>query len=128
LLLVAAAPDAHAQAEPRRIVSIGGAATEVLYALGLQDSIAGVDTTSVYPEEALRTKPNVGYLRALSAEGVLALSPDLILMEADAGPPEAVDLLQQARIPVVRIPTGYGATALPDKIRTIAEAVGRPAE
>ena len=54
-----------------RIVSIGGAITEILYALGFEDRLAGVDSTSLYPAAALRDKPNVGYMRQLSAEGVL---------------------------------------------------------
>ena len=63
---------------PSRIVSIGGAITEILYALGLEDRIAGVDTTSLFPAAALREKPNVGYMRQLSAEGVLGLNPSLV--------------------------------------------------
>src|SRR6185369_13230836 len=55
-------------ADPARIVSIGGAITEILYALGFEDRLAGVDTTSLYPAAA-RDKPNVGYMRQLSAEG-----------------------------------------------------------
>src|SRR6478735_5285853 len=47
---------------PARIVSIGGAVTEILYALGFDDRIAGVDATSLYPPAALRDKPNVGYM------------------------------------------------------------------
>ena len=50
-----------------RIVSIGGAITEILYALGFEDRLAGVDATSLYPAAA-RDKPNVGYMRQLSAE------------------------------------------------------------
>jgi len=112
-------------AEPRRIVSIGGAATEILYRVGQQDRIVGVDTTSLFPPEALKTKPNVGYLRAISAEGVLSLSPDLILMEKDAGPPETVALLEQSGIRIVRVASGYEMEALPQKIRQVAEAVGK---
>jgi iron complex transport system ATP-binding protein len=56
-----------------RIVSIGGAVTEILYALGLEDRIVAVDTTSVYPERALAEKPNVGYMRQLSPEGTVRL-------------------------------------------------------
>ena len=112
-------------AEPRRIVSIGGAATEILYQVGREDRIVGVDTTSLFPPEALKTKPNVGYLRAISAEGVLSLSPDLILMEKDAGPPETVALLEQSGIRIVRVASGYEMEALPQKIRQVAEAVGK---
>jgi iron complex transport system substrate-binding protein len=115
-------------AEPQRIVSIGGSVTEVLYQVGVADRVVGVDTTSLYPSDALKTKPNVGYLRALSAEGVLALSPDLIVMEKDAGPPETVALLDKAGLAVVHVPAGYELKELPQKIRTIAAAVGKRIE
>lgn len=119
---------AAAQEQPQKIVSIGGGVTETLYALGAQDRIVAVDTTSLYPQEALETKPNVGYMRALSAEGVLALSPDLILMDGAAGPPEALELLDQAKIRVVQVPSGHSATELPEKIRRIAAAAGKTEE
>ena len=56
-----------------RIVSIGGAVTEILYALGQDKRVVAIDITSLYPVTALKEKPNVGYLRQLSPEGVLGL-------------------------------------------------------
>src|SRR6266508_2199749 len=56
-----------------RIVSVGGSVTEILYALGLEQRVVAVDTTSIYPQRAAAEKPNVGYMRQLSAEGVLGL-------------------------------------------------------
>ena len=117
-----------AHAEPQRIVSVGGSVTEVLYAVGVQERIVGVDSTSLYPADALTTKPDVGYLRALSPEGILALSPDLIVLEKDAGPREAVELIDQAGVSVVHVPAGYELVELPQKIRAIADAVGKKTE
>ena len=71
---------------PSRIVSIGGAITEILYALGLEQRVVAVDTTSLFPDTALRDKPNVGYMRQLSAEGVLGLNPSLVLAMQGSGP------------------------------------------
>ena len=59
-----------AQAQPR-VVSVGGAVTETVFALGAQGQLAGVDTTSLFPVDATRL-PQVGYARTLSAEGVRA--------------------------------------------------------
>lgn len=126
--LILAAPFGARAAEPQRIVSIGGAITEILYALGEDERIAAVDTTSHYPPEALARKPNVGYMRQLSAEGVLSLSPDLILMEEGAGPKPAVDLLDAAGVAVTHVPAGYTAEELETKVRLVADAVGKGAE
>jgi ABC-type hemin transport system substrate-binding protein len=62
---------AVAVTDPSRIVSIGGAVTEILYALGMDDKIVAIDTTSLYPTRAAKEKKNVGYMRQLSPEGVL---------------------------------------------------------
>jgi iron complex transport system substrate-binding protein len=110
--------------EAKRIVSVGGATTETLYLLGQGDRVIARDSTSAFPDAAL-SKPDVGYMRALSAEGVLALSPDLILMEEGAGPPDAVSLIAQSGVAVKTVPAGYRAEDLPSKIRTIAAAVGQ---
>ena len=94
-----------------RIVSVGGAVTEILYALGLADRIVAVDTTSLFPAEALKQKPNVGYMRALSAEGVLGLNPSLVLAIDGAGPKETIAVLEAATVPLVRVPDRYTARA-----------------
>jgi iron complex transport system substrate-binding protein len=70
-----------------RVVSVGGGITEILHALELEESIVGVDTSSVYPE-SVTGMPQVGYARALSAEGVLSLNPTLVVCSEDAGPPD----------------------------------------
>ncbi len=106
-----------------RIVSIGGAITEILYALGLQDKIVGIDTTSLYPPKALAEKPNVGYMRQLSAEGVLGLNPQLILAIEGSGPKETLDVLEAAKIPFVSFPETYTEQGLIEKIRLVAHAM-----
>ncbi|MBB4004535.1 heme/hemin ABC transporter substrate-binding protein [Aurantimonas endophytica] len=116
---------AQSAAEPQRVITIGGAITEILYALGEEDRVVAVDTTSLYPPEALAEKPNVGYMRQLSAEGVLSLSPDLILMDEGAGPQQAVELIDAAGVAVQHVLTGYTVEELTEKVRTVATAVGK---
>jgi iron complex transport system substrate-binding protein len=117
-----------AGAEPKgdrtRVVSIGGAVTEILYALGLEEHIVAVDTTSLYPPQALAEHPNVGYMRALSPEGILALGSSLILLEEDAGPPEALTVLERASVPLIKIPNHPSVEGLAAKIRAVGAAMG----
>ena len=75
-----------AQAALPRLVTISGAITEVVYALGAQAHLVGTDTTSLYPAAAQKT-PKVGYMRQLSAEGVLSLKPNAVIATTEAGPP-----------------------------------------
>jgi iron complex transport system substrate-binding protein len=107
-----------------RIVAIGGSITEILYALGLDRRIIAVDTTSLYPPRALKEKPNVGYMRALSPEGVLGLAPSLILALDGAGPKEAIAVLAAAGVPLVRVPETFTGDGILAKIKLVAAAVG----
>ena len=109
--------------DPSRIVSIGGAITEILYALGLADRIAGVDTTSMFPPAALRDKPNVGYMRQLSAEGVLGLNPSLVFAIQGSGPKEVMEVLEAAKVPLVLVPETFSEQGLLDKIRLVGHAM-----
>jgi heme transport system substrate-binding protein len=115
---------------PARIVSIGGAITEILYALGFEDRLAGVDSTSLYPSAALRDKPNVGYMRQLSAEGVLGLNPSLVLAMQGSGPKETIEILEAAKVPLVMVPETFSEQGLLDKIALVGRAMdaGRRAE
>ena len=110
--------------DARRIVTIGGAVTEIVYALGAQARIVAVDTTSVYPPAAMGEHPNVGYLRMLSAEGVLSTRPDLILADADAGPPTAISQMRAAGANIVILRTSHDAAGVAYKIRAVAHALG----
>lgn len=110
----------------RRIVSIGGSVTEILYALGVADRIVAVDTTSLHPPSALKDKPNVGYMRQLSPEGILAMAPSLVLALDGSGPPEALAVLRAAQVPFVQVPDRFTPAGILDKIRLVATAVGEP--
>lgn len=107
-----------------RVVSVGGAVTEILYALGLEERVVGVDTTSLYPPRALAKKPNVGYMRQLSPEGILGLNPQAILAIEGSGPKETMAVLKEAKIPLVTVPEDYSEAGLSDKIRQIARQMG----
>jgi iron complex transport system substrate-binding protein len=107
-----------------RVVSIGGAVTEILYALGFDKSIVGIDSTSLYPPQAAKEKKNVGYMRQLSAEGVLGLRPSLIVAIAGSGPKETMAVLEAAHVPLVVVPDSYSEAGIVEKIGVVAKAVG----
>ena len=73
-----------AHAKEFKVVSTSGALTEILYGLGAEQYLVGVDTTSQWPIEAKKL-PQVGYQRALSSEGVLSLMPTHVFVTEDAG-------------------------------------------
>ncbi|MFT8717671.1 heme/hemin ABC transporter substrate-binding protein [Gluconobacter potus] len=107
----------------QRIACIGGTITETLYAFGRSQSIIGVDLTSTWPEQAQREKKNLGYMRAISAEGVLSLRPDLILAMNDSGPAAAMDQLAASGVPVVFVDATHSPEAIEGRTRFLAEIV-----
>jgi iron complex transport system substrate-binding protein len=107
-----------------RIVSVGGSVTEILYALGLEQRVVAVDTTSMYPQRAAAEKPNVGYMRQLSAEGVLGLGPSLVLAAEGSGPKGTIAVLEAASVPFVQVPDHFTGEGIVEKIRLIAQATG----
>jgi iron complex transport system substrate-binding protein len=114
-------------ADASRVLCIGGDVTEIVYALGAGDRIVAVDTTSQYPPQALNAK-KVGYMRALSSEGVISVGASVILASEGAGPPEVVKTLKATSVPYVEVPSDYSADGIVRKIRLIGRALGAEAE
>lgn len=132
-LLVLASDAAARAADTARLVVIGGSLTEIAFALGRGGSVVGVDQTSVWPPE-IKAMPQVGYYKKISAEGVLALSPTMVIAYRDAEPASALRQIEQAGVPVALFDRSPPMQALKDNIaglgrlldaRDKAEALGR---
>ena len=107
-----------------RVVTLGGAVTEIAYALGAQDRIVAVDESSYYPPEALAEKPTIGYHRFLAAEPVLAASPTLLIGDDQTGPPEVLAQLRDAGITTLLLPESSSLDETLATIRSIGSALG----
>jgi iron complex transport system substrate-binding protein len=126
-LVMTLAPAIASEPKPidsSRIVSIGGAVTETIYALALESRIVGVDTTRLYPAEALKHAPNVGYMRALSAEGILSLKPSWVIAIDGSGLPAALKLVSDAGVPLTMIHDDPSPDGVAAKIETIGKLLG----
>ncbi|HMO03881.1 MAG TPA: hemin ABC transporter substrate-binding protein [Kiritimatiellia bacterium] len=119
--VVAVAAAASAQI---RVVCLGGAITETVWALGRGDAVVAVDDSSVYPP-GHAALPRVGYYRMVSAEGLLSVNPELVLAHEQSGPPEVMEQLMAAGVRVVRIPSSATVTGLLARVRAVGEALGR---
>ncbi|HMP74441.1 MAG TPA: ABC transporter substrate-binding protein [Kiritimatiellia bacterium] len=111
-------------AELPRIVCLGGAVTETVWALGGADWVIGVDDSSTFPEDA-GLLPRVGYYRMISAEGVLSLHPDLVLASEEAGPREALMQIERAGVRVERIRAEASVEGCLQRIHEVGVAIGR---
>jgi iron complex transport system substrate-binding protein len=111
----------------RRIVSIGGALTEIIYALGANNELVGVDTTSLYPEAATKL-PSVGYARTLSSEGILALAPNHVVATEDAGPPAVLRQISGAGVPVTVLAANDKFEGVLDRVTRLGALIERQAQ
>lgn len=69
-----------------RIVSLNGALSETIYALGKGDELVGRDVTSTYPDYVRDSVTDLGHVRSIGVESILSLKPDMILaLEGDLG-------------------------------------------
>lgn len=122
LLATAFASSAQAGDSPR-VVTADGAITEIVYRLGLESLLVGVDTTSGYPEQT-ESLPKIGYLRALPFEGVLALKPDLLITSEQAAPEENLDRLARAGVQVEKLTSARTPEAALQRIVVVGELLG----
>ena len=85
-------------AQPGRIVSLAPSVTEMLFAIGAGEQVVGVTQFCDYPPEAV-AKPKVG-AGFPNIESLVALQPDLVVASKDFIRPDALNKLEQLKIPV----------------------------
>ncbi len=107
-----------------RIVSVSGATTEIVYALGAEKQLVGSDTTSLFPAAALQT-PKVGYMRQLSAEGLLSLKPDAVIGTTEAGPHVVMDQIRTAGVKVELVEADHTWSEVQRKVAAVGRATAR---
>jgi iron complex transport system substrate-binding protein len=119
----AAAATPAAAKSPARIVAVNPGLTEIVLELGEGARLVGIDIVTHDPRIA-PALPRVGYQRALSAEGILALKPDAVLVTEDAGPPAAIASLRSAGVPLVELSGAPTIEAMKQRIGGIATLLG----
>lgn len=96
-------PDPRHPDDPRRIVSLSPALTEILFALELGDRVVGVTSYCDWPPEA-RGKAKVGGYVNPSVETIVGLAPDLVLVSPNAGNRESALAVREAGIRLEVLP------------------------
>ena len=107
-----------------RVVAAGGSIAEMLYSLGAGNLLVAVDSTARYLPET-QNLPSIGYVRNLSAEGILALKPSLVLGEHDMGPAEVLNQISSVEVEVKRIDERHSTQGIIDKFVCIARILGK---
>lgn len=126
LLLVGFGLNANAAA-PKRIITLSGALTETVDALGFGKSIVAVDVTSIYPAY-IANLPKVSKNRTVSAEGLISFKPDLVLAPEGSVSKEIAYQLQSAGINLVNIKQEFSVTGSVAFIKAVAAPLQVPAK
>lgn len=122
MLMLTGSSSTWAAKQPR-LITLGSSLTEIVYALQQEQQLVGVDSSSQWPKAAI-SLPQVGYLRNLSAEGVLSLTPSHLLATEDAGPPAVLQQIKSAAIPVTVLKEEKTPAGVIDKIHAVAKVIG----
>lgn len=110
---------------PQRWVSAGGSVSEWIVELGGESRLVAVDTTSQHPA-SLEKMPKIGYQRQLSAEGILALRPDLLVGSEEMGPPPVLEQLRRASVRVEMLSSKPELPALENNLKHLGAWLGEP--
>lgn len=108
-----------------RLVSAGTGVTELVLALDAGNELIAIDSTSYVPE-GLAHVAKLGYHRMLSAEGIIALSPTLVVGSDVMGPETTLNVLKQANIQVVQLPATNDEPQLMSNVDTLGQLLNRP--
>ena len=106
-----------------KIVSLNGAITETLAQLGEENNIIGVDVTSNYPE-GLKAQ-NLGHVRSITAESILALQPTVIYASSKDMNPDLLEKLKASKVKLELIDQEFSAQGTANLITTVAKSLNK---
>ncbi len=107
-----------------RVLPLWGNISEIVFTLGLGDRVVGRDVAATFPEAS--GLPVVTQGHDVSAESVLSLRPTVVLAQTDTGPPEALEHIRNAGVPVVVVDAPDSLDDVGPRIQLIADALGVP--
>jgi len=105
-----------------RVVVLANGVAEIIQSLNAQSIIVGRDISST--EDSLADIPIVTSGHQVLPEKVIALKPDLVLIDASTGPKAAIETIKSAGITVIKTPESWSLKDLPIKVRAVGRAIG----
>lgn len=114
----------NTQKTEQRIISLNGAITATIAELGHGDELVGRDVTSTYPNWVKDSVKDLGHVRSLSMEALMALKPTLILAsEADMNP-DLKEKIKDSKITFKLFARDFSVDASKELIKQVAEFIG----
>lgn len=123
IMVLVASPARSADRPMERLITAGGTLTDIVFAVGGESRVIGVDTSSTSPA-AVNKLPKVGYYRNLSAEGVLSFKPDNLWVLEGGGSDRALQQIEKTGVSVQRFHKPTTLTELYQLINDVATRLG----
>ena len=105
-----------------KVIALANGSAEIIDSLGLKSILIGRDIASTEP--ALESVPVVTSGHQVVAEKIIALSPDLVIIDSSVGPTEAIASLKRAGIKVVQITEVWTVAGISDKVMEVSSLLG----
>ena len=105
-----------------RVVVLANGVAEIMNSLNARSIMVGRDISS--SEDALKNTPIVTSGHQVISEKVIALKPDLVIIDASTGPKAALDQIRGAGIRIVQTPESWRLTDIASKISAVGVAIG----
>jgi ABC-type Fe3+-hydroxamate transport system substrate-binding protein len=80
---------------PQRIVSLVPSQTELLFDLGMDETVVGITKFCVHPKEWHQSKTRVGGTKKVNIEKVISLKPDLIIANKEENLKSDIEALEK---------------------------------
>lgn len=119
------ASDSSSEESSKRIVSLNGAITETIAALGSEAEIVGVDVTSTYPASVKDSAQDLGHIRSITLEPIVALQPTVVIATEKDLNPELQAKIKEAGIDLQLIKQDYSADGAKNLITQVATILGK---
>lgn len=107
-----------------KIVTLSGGVTEIVSALGHEKEIVATDVTSTYPETLKATSKDLGHVRAMTIEPIMAVNPTLILASNKDINPELLGKIKSSGIKAEVFKQEYSVDGTKKLIEQVAKAIG----
>jgi iron complex transport system substrate-binding protein len=107
-----------------RVVVLANGVAEIMVALNAKSIVVGRDISST--ADSLSEIPIVTSGHQVISEKVIALEPDLVIIDASTGPKAAIDQIRSAKIKVVQTPESWSLEDIPSKVLAVGTAIGSP--
>lgn len=107
-----------------RVVVLANGVAEIMVALNAKSIVVGRDISST--ADSLSEIPIVTSGHQVISEKVIALEPDLVIIDASTGPKAAIDQIRSAKIKVVQTPESWSLEDIPSKVQAVGSAIGAP--